>query len=229
MDDELQVNYKLKNKVKVLWIGIDNKTADVYATDIKLSNLGMEFNVVFKDNKENCFFRTKLLGRANIYNILAAIMLGNYLGMSLEELQRGVEKVKPIEHRLELKKYLNINIIDDAYNSNPVGAKMALEVLNMMNGKKIVVTPGMIELADMEYKLNYEFGRQISEVADDVILIGEKQTKPIYDGLIAKNYQEEKIHILDDVKLAFPLMQQLSSKETFVLLENDLPDIFNEG
>ena len=56
----------------------------------------------------------------------------------------------------------------------------------------------------------------------------EKQTKPIYDGLIEKKYPKNKIHILDDVKLAFPLFNRLAEKETYVLLENDLPDIFNE-
>ena len=140
----------------------------------------------------------------------------------------GVKRVNSVEHRLELKKYGNINIIDDAYNSNPVGSKMALDVLKMMPGKKIIVTPGMIELADMQHELNMKFGEYIASSCDEVILIGEEQTKPIYEGLMNKNYDKKKIHILNDVKKAFPLMQQLSDGETYVLLENDLPDIFNE-
>lgn len=227
-DDEWQVSYKLKNTCKVLWIGIDNNEADVYATNIKLSHEGTSFDCIFKDNDTKYHFETKLLGRANVYNILAGIMLGSYLGMTKEELQLGVLKVKPIEHRLELKKYYNINIIDDAYNSNPVGSKMAIEVLGMMPGKKIIVTPGMIELADKEYEYNLEFGKQIADVADEVILVGKEQTKPIYEGLKLKDYKEKHIHILNDVKEAFPLMQELQEKETYVLLENDLPDIFNE-
>jgi len=95
-----------------------------------------------------------------------------------------------------------------------------------MNGKKIIVTPGMIELGPKEYEYNFKFGEYISEVCDEVILIGEKQTKPIYDGLINKNYDKKKIHILNDVKLAFPLIREL--KGDYILLENDLPDIFSE-
>lgn len=106
---------------------------------------------------------------------------------------------------------------------------MALEVLNLMKGKKIIVTPGMIELGTEQYNINKKFGEYISEVCDEVILVGEEQTKPIYDGLIEKKYDKKKIHILNDVKKAFPLMQKLSDEKTFVLLENDLPDIFNEG
>ena len=122
----------------------------------------------------------------------------------------------------------DINIIDDAYNSNPVGSKMALEVLKMMPGKKIIVTPGMIELADQEYELNKKFGEYMSDVCDEVILVGKEQTKPIYEGLMNKKYKKEHIHIINDVKEAFVLINKLKDKETFVLLENDLPDIFNE-
>lgn len=227
-DDELQVSYKLKNNCKVVWIGIDNKEADVYATNIKLSPNGTEFDCVFKNDKTKYHFETKLLGQANIYNILASIALGKELGITIEQLILGVKKVNVIEHRLELRKYYDINLIDDAYNSNPTGAKMALDVLNMMPGKQIIMTPGMIELGPKQYEANFEFGKQIADVCDEVILVGKEQTKPIYDGLMAKDYDEKKIHILDDVMKGFSLIKKLKDGETYVLLENDLPDLFNE-
>ena len=93
--------------------------------------------------------------------------------IDIEQLKLAVKRVKSIEHRLELKKYNDINIIDDAYNSNPVGSKMALDVLDLMPGKKIIVTPGMIEFGDKEDELNKEFGKEIAEVADYAVLIGE--------------------------------------------------------
>ena len=105
---------------------------------------------------------------------------------------------------------------------------MAVDVLSMMDGKKIIVTPGMVELGEKQHEYNMEFGRQIAKVCDEVILIGEEQTKPILEGLKKEKYPEKSIHILNDVKEAFPLMKKLSEKNTYVLLENDLPDIFNE-
>ena len=227
-DDELQVNYKLKNNCKIVFIGIDNKNVDVKASNIKLSNTGSTFDVTFKGDKKKYKFETKLLGQANIYNILAGIALGKELGLTVKQLQAGVKRVNTIEHRLEMKKYYDINIIDDAYNSNPVGAKMALDVLKLMPGKRIVVTPGMIEMGSMQKELNKEFGKQIAESVDEVILVGKNQTKDIYDGIVSKKFKKEKIHIINDVKEAFPMMQQLKEKDTYVLLENDLPDIFNE-
>ena len=137
-----------------------------------------------------------------------------------------VRTLKPIEHRLELRKYYDITLIDDAFNSNPVGSSMALDVLSLMPGKKIIVTPGMIELGEKEYEYNYNFGKKISEVCDEVILVGENQTKPIKKALDDNKFT--KVHIINDVKEAFTLMNKLKDKNTYVLLENDLPDIFNE-
>ena len=227
-DDEYQVNYKLKSKCKVVWVSLKDKKADVYGYDIKLSSSGTSFKCKFNKTNEEVLLQTKLLGEANVYNILEAVALAYEFGLTLEQIKIGVKKVATIEHRLELKRIDDITIIDDAYNSNPVGAKMAVDVLSMMDGKKIIVTPGMIELGDKQYEYNKEFGCQIANVCDEVILIGKEQTKPILDGLKSKKFSEKNIYILNDVKEAFPLMRKLSEKKTFVLLENDLPDIFNE-
>lgn len=227
-DDEWQRSYKIKNNCMIKWIGIDSKDVDVRATDITLSPEGTKFNVIFKNDKEKYSFETRLLGYNNVYNILAAIALGKEFGMSIEQLKAGVSKVKPVEHRLELKKQGDITIIDDAYNSNPTGSKMALDVLKMMPGKHIIVTPGMIELGDEEYEKNKEFGKYIAQSSDEVILVGKEKTKAILEGLRENNFKEDKIHVINDVLIAFDLIQKLKKGETYVLLENDLPDIFNE-
>ena len=227
-DDPYQRKYELKNNCKILWIGIDNKDVDLYATNIKLSGEGTTFDCVFKGDKNKYTFKTRLLGKHNIYNILASILLGHELGMSIDELIRGVSEIKVIEHRLELKPYGTNYIIDDAYNSNPVGSKRALEVLDMMPGIKIVVTPGMIELGAKQYEANFNFGTYIAPVADYVILVGKTQTKPIYEGLIKSKYKKDNIYIINDVKEAFKIINNLSTSKSYILLENDLPDLFNE-
>ncbi len=230
-DDKKQKDYKIKKKdhAKILWIGIDEEDVDVRALNIKCSNKGTSFDVSFKGDKKLYSFETKILGKHNVYNILASIALGKEFGLSIKELQQGVKSVNQIEHRLELKRIGNFYQIDDAYNSNPVGAKSALEVLDMMDGTKVVVTPGMIELGSKEKELNKEFGSQIADVADEVILIGEKRTKPIYEGLIEKKYNEKKIHVLNDVREAYTLINNLKTKkELYALFENDLPDTYTE-
>ena len=86
----------------------------------------------------------------------------------------------------------------------------------------------MIELGQKQYELNKKFGEYIAEVCDEVILVGEKQTKPIQDGLKEKGFNEKKIHITNDVKEGFLIVNRIKTKNTYVLIENDLPDSFNE-
>ncbi len=229
-DDSKQVNYKLKNKVKTIWIGIDNKDVDVRACNIKCSSKGTSFDVIFGDGKEKYKFETKLLGKHNVYNILAGIACGIEFGIEIEELQAAVKMVRPVEHRLELKKLGLFYQIDDAYNSNPVGAKSACEVLGMMDGIRVVVTPGMIELGEKEAYYNKEFGKQIASVADYAVLIGEKRTKPIYEGLLSQGFDKDNVIVYNDVREAYTFINSLSDgkNEIFALFENDLPDTYNE-
>ncbi len=227
-DDPLQLEYQLKNNCKLIWIGINNEDVDIKANNIKMSHRGTSFDVTFKGSKQKYTFKTKLLGHANVYNILASIALGDEFGISKEQLQSAVRGLKPTENRLELKKQGDITIIDNAYSSNEIGAKMALDVLKMMPGKKIIITPGMVELGKTQDKLNRQFGQQIADVCDEVILVGEKQTKHIQQGLKDKKYNKDNLHIVKDVNVAFNTIHKLKEKDTYVLIENDLPDIFNE-
>ena len=228
-DDPKQVNYKLKNKVKTIWIGIENEDVDIRATNIKCSAKGTSFDVIFKGKDEKYCFETKLLGDHNVYNILAGIACGVEFGIDIDDLIQAVKGVRAVEHRLELKRLGNFYQIDDAYNSNPVGAESACKVLGMMPGIKVVVTPGMIELGAKEEEYNKKFGEQIAKVADYVVLIGEKRTKPIKEGLLKQDFDKDKIIVFNDVRDAYPFIGTLTGKkEVYALFENDLPDTYNE-
>ena len=228
-DDPKQVNYKIKNNCKIIWVGIDSDSADIKASNIKVKETVTTFDVKFYNDDKTYSFETKLLGRHNIYNILSALALGYLFSIPIKDLQTAVKRVKPVEHRLEIKKLGNFYQIDDAYNSNPVGAKGALDVLSGIDGYKIVVTPGMVELGKKEDELNKIFGTQIADVADLVILVGKKKTKPIYEGLLEKKYPEDKIIILNDVRDSYKLINSLNEKKkVYALYENDLPDTYNE-
>ena len=185
--------------------------------------------MVFKGNDKEYDFQTKLLGINNVYNILAGILLGHELGISIADLQKAVKGVEPVEHRLQMKKYFDINLIDDAYNANPKGCAMAIDVLAKMPGKKIIITSGMIELADKEYFENKKIGELIAKnKIDEVILVGKNQTKAIQDGLEEEKYNNKKIHITNDIMEAFEILKKLDEGNSYCLLQSDLPDIYNE-
>ena len=229
MDDPYQVSYELKNNVPVKWIGIDNSKADVYATNIKCGSYGMSFDCHYQDGK-TVHLKTRLLGKYNIYNILGSIVLALEMGIDINDIKASVSSLKSTEHRLELKKIGDMFMLDDAYNSNPVGASGALDVLKLMNGTKVVVTPGMVELGNIEKEKNYEFGKKIAECADYVILIGKKKTQDIYDALVDCKYDKDNIFILNRVVDAYSVISALKTDgvDIYALFENDLPDIYME-
>ena len=229
-DDPKQVGYHIKNKCKVLWIGIDTKEeVDVRGANIKSSKQGISFDVKFKGDENIYKFKTKLLGVHNVYNILSSLALANSFKIDKKKLVESVARIKPVEHRLELKKIGNFYQIDDAFNSNPVGASNALDVLDTMPGIKVVVTPGMIELGEVEYSENKKFGKHIAKVADKVILVGEKVTKAIKEGLLEEGFNKDNLYVINDVKESYKMIQNFKeNKDIYALYENDLPDTYVE-
>ena len=216
-------------KEKILYALDDIENADIYADDIVVSELGSTFTLRDKEgNSISC--TTKLLGRHNIYNILAGASVAKSLGLTFEEISRGISKIEPIPHRLNIiNPGTGIIIIDDAFNSNPIGTKAALDVLSQFKeGKKIIVTPGMVELGEMEEEANREFGTNIGKVCDYVILVGEKRTKPIYEGLMEVNYNPSNIFIVNNLEEASAHIGRLARPKDVVLFENDLPDNYSE-
>ncbi|MBP5604899.1 MAG: UDP-N-acetylmuramoyl-tripeptide--D-alanyl-D-alanine ligase, partial [Ruminiclostridium sp.] len=118
-------------------------------------------------------------------------------------------------------------IIDDAFNSNPAGAKAALETLSKFDALRIVATPGMIELGEREYQLNKELGENAAECCDIAILVGERQAPPIKEGLLAKQFPENHIIVAKDLDEAMRSAYSIQpGRKRVILLENDLPDNF---
>lgn len=223
-DNDYIVNKEIDKRAVTYGIK-DLPIKDYKAYDIKSSAKGLEFKM--KDKTGNEFaFNTKLIGKHNIVNIVGSIAVANNLGLSMKELIPRVRTLESVPHRLQLIKKNNTLIIDDAYNSNPVGAKSALETLDTFDGVKILVTPGMIELGLKQYECNYEFGVQASNVCDYIVLVGKEQTKPIYDGILSNNYNASNIFVVDSLKEGLKAIEKINykDKQKIILLENDLPD-----
>ena len=194
------------------------------AKDISLSNLGTEFTVVTPDNEEERF-RMRLIGAHNVINVLGAIAVANMNGIPLKELKIPVRRIDSVEHRMQIKDQGNVTIIDDAYNSNPVGSKAAVETLAMFEGLRILITPGMVELGDKEEEYNYKFGTYAADCCDYIILVGEKHTRPIAEGIKSKNFPEGKLRVYERLEDALSYAYGIKDEgQKYILLENDLPD-----
>jgi len=210
--------------------GNQNQKIDYCIEDISVTDTGSSFTLFQLSTGKKVRLSTKLLGRHNLSNILSGIAIALELGISIDRLDVLVKSVEPIDHRLSTRRVNDhYTILDDAYNSNPVSSKMALEVLDSFKGNhKLIITPGMIELADAQYSYNFAFGEAIASICDHVILVGKQQTKAIFEGLISKGYNVSKITVVKSVHEAFTVLNSIVAADDVVLIENDLPDSFNE-
>jgi UDP-N-acetylmuramoyl-tripeptide--D-alanyl-D-alanine ligase len=173
-------------------------------------------------------FETKLLGSYNLSNILAGYIVARHLEVPDSSVAFAIKKLEPVQHRLEVKVHPNgVTVIDDAFNSNPVGSKMALEVLKAIQGtRKIIITPGMIELGEKQEYYNSLLGEQIAETCDYAILVGKNITLPIMKGLKNKSYPDDKIYVAQNFKDAVNHLGGITKAGDVLLYENDLPDTY---
>ncbi len=201
---------------------------DCKATDISYSPKGLTVTVKYKEHEFKV--TSHLLGYHNALNITAAASVALDLGLTLEEIAYAVSKLKPVEHRLQLKPYINgATLIDDAYNSNPEGCLEAVRVLGCFDGmKKIIVTPGLVELGDKEYEANRRLGEEAAKHADIIILVGKKRSIPLAEGVRSHNFPEENLYVVSSFKEAMGVFSPICDKNTAILFENDLPDNYLE-
>lgn len=219
----------LRRDVKVVFTG---ENGDPEASDISVSSEGTSFRMKWNSTEVNdeVQMSTKLLGAHNIQNILLAAAVAAEFDIRPKTMSVAAKAMEPVEHRLELKTRNGLTVIDDAFNSNPVGAKNALDILaSFKTGKRILITPGMIELGKLEEEENRKFGEHIAGAALDlVILVGKEQTAPIAAGIESvKNGSETDVRIVNSLYEANDILNDFARPGDVVLYENDLPDTYN--
>ena len=225
-EDICRGRYEKTGKAKMI-AGLDPDFDDIWAENITYSPEGSVFDLTTKDQKIRC--RSQLLGELNIRNILLCSSVALKLGLTPEQIARGIEKIRPIEHRLQLiPNPGGMSVIDDAFNSNIRGAKQAFQVLKAFPEKRIVVTPGMVELGEKEYEMNREFGQAMADCCDTAILVGKKRSQAIREGLRGDGFAENNIHVVSSLNEATGLLRQIVKPGDTVLFENDLPDNYSE-
>ncbi|MBO4995425.1 MAG: UDP-N-acetylmuramoyl-tripeptide--D-alanyl-D-alanine ligase [Muribaculaceae bacterium] len=225
-DFEYVANRKVSN-VECVRYGIKNAgNADYTAINIEYGTHGTTFVVV--GNGKTLNLSTKLVGECNISNLIAAVIVALYLEVPEDKIRYAVERIEQVEHRLNLKRTPGgITIIDDAFNSNPTGSAMALDVLSRMKGgKRIIITPGMIELGDRQYELNKQFGLNIAKSVDVAIVVGEYNRAAILEGLSDGHMPDANVHAVPTFAASQQLLARIAMPGDTVLYENDLPDTF---
>ncbi|MBO7189200.1 MAG: UDP-N-acetylmuramoyl-tripeptide--D-alanyl-D-alanine ligase [Alistipes sp.] len=207
---------------------VDSEEADYRASNILYSASETRFDVAH-DGGVDEGYATHILGRGNILNITAALAVAEHLGIGVEARRRAVRQIEQVEHRLSMRRSGGITILDDAYNSNPEGARMALEVLSgfVTEGRRYVVTPGFVEMGVKQYDNNKTFGGDIARAkVDGVYVVNEVNRTAITEGLTEGGYPASQVECVASFVEAMASLQPKLKAGDVVLYENDLPDSF---
>lgn len=227
-DDENIRSLPELSGVEVIRCAVGYEGAEYRAEKVRYGPTGLSLEIVTPSG-EVLPITTRLIGSHNVSNLLLAAAAAHRMGVDLEKIKVAARKLEPVPHRLELKPTKGgITVIDDAFNSNLKGAKAALEVLGSMEGTRILVTPGLVELGEMEEDANRTLGSWAASYCDYVILVGPSRTRPILEGLIKAGFEEEKILVAKNLKQALEYLPKVALPPAVVLFENDLPDTYEE-
>ncbi|MEI6352342.1 MAG: UDP-N-acetylmuramoyl-tripeptide--D-alanyl-D-alanine ligase [Candidatus Nomurabacteria bacterium] len=225
-------------KDKNVYVNTDNQLVDLNKRKVNIpfnvngienfltSNIKSDLNGTsfsLDENNKIVNYKTILIGKHNVSYITLSIFLAKKFGLSDNEMMKGVENIKPIKHRLELKKINNnLSFLDDSYNGNIDGFMVALDFLKGIKDKRILyVTPGLVESGSAKVELHEKIGNSIAESnIKNVILIKNSVTPVIVKALNNAGYDGEIMF--------FDTMLDLLKNLQYFTLENDLLVIQND-
>ncbi len=202
----------------------DAAVADVHVSDIRVGPSGTEFALVEDGGRRE--FATKLLGRHAAMNSALALTLALRAGVTAEQARDGLARLKPVTHRLEIVRNDSVVVIDDAYSSNPEGFSAALEVLGSFPGRRILITPGMVELGAQTVPAHERVAKLAAQACDIIVLVGGEYPPEFPQMLQRSGFSADALVYASDLNEATAFLGAFLAAGDVVLFENDLPDNF---
>lgn len=161
-------------------------------------------------------FKTSVLGSFNAYNIALCIEMANQVGMGINEIINRARKIQGIEHRLNKIEANGKLILDDSFNGNIEGMKEAIRISSEYHGRKVIVTPGVIESTE---EINISLAQEINEVFDLVIITGELNAK-----ILSEHIKKAQKIILKDKNQIQDTLKACLRDGDLILFANDAPN-----
>ncbi len=201
---------------------------DVVAHDVQITGSGSRFTWSWAAAGLRHEVVLPLLGRHQVLNVSAALATVSRLGLPLGPALESITSLRPVDHRLQPVPTGNaITVIDDSYNANPVGVHNGLEVLAQLEaGRRILVTPGLVELGAVEDAENRRYGEHAARVCDHVIVMEARPGRALREGLRAAGMPDERIHVVRSLSEATAVIGRVARAGDAVLFANDLPDTY---
>jgi UDP-N-acetylmuramoyl-tripeptide--D-alanyl-D-alanine ligase len=164
------------------------------------------------DGKRYC---AKILGAFNAENIAAAILVAKEMGLSEEEIQSQLDTLEPVAHRLQRIDAGGKVILDDSFNGNIDGMMASFDLASTYNGRKVVITPGLVEVDDA---LNEQVAKRANEVFDVVVVTGD------LNYAIFKQYvNADKLLKLENKAQMEEMLVRETRAGDLILFANDAP------
>lgn len=181
--------------------------------EIDASLEGTIFKTLIEGKEDS--FETPILGEFSARNLLAAILVAKYLKVDDLKIKDAIKNLKHTPHRLEPIRVGGKLILDDSYNGNRSGMELSYKLASLFLGRKVLITPGIVESNDSENAL---LGKAINEVFDVVII-----SSPLNAQVLLKELKKPKVHILKDKKKLEELLAAVTKEGDLILFSNDAP------
>lgn len=225
-DDKLYVNKEsqlVREHAKDTHKAFGAKGVDGWeVTDVSTSIKGTQFTMTKGDVTVNA--ETALIGKHTVGITAAAIAIASELGVSPTHIEKGLRKLRPFEHRMELRSVHGASVIDDTYNGNSEGVKVGLAFLAEVEAKRrVYVTPGLVEQGDKTKYVHEKIGEQAAVSADVVVLMKNSVTEYIKTGLRRKNFKGKLVEIDDPLEF-YTHLEHFVAVGDIVLMQNDWTD-----
>ncbi|HXP03354.1 MAG TPA: UDP-N-acetylmuramoyl-tripeptide--D-alanyl-D-alanine ligase [Stellaceae bacterium] len=203
--------------------------ATVAMTDLSQDADGIAVTVAWQGRAYE--LRAPLYGLHQGQNVALAFAAACTLGIPPEDVVASLKTTPQIAHRLEVKRQgSGAVLIDDAYNSNPVGFASALELLDVLRrpgGRRILVTPGMVELGAMHDEEHRRIGGLAAAHVDVLVAVAPHRVAPLAEAFAAAAPKAEIVSCAGFAEAQDWMAHHLGSDDV-VLLENDLPDLLEQ-
>lgn len=212
-------NLDISNEIKKR--NIKESSEYIKARNIVISKSGSEFEITYKNKDYK--ISTKLFGYSNIENILGALTMALKLGIHLDYLVNQVENLNSIQNRFALKESGSTTIVDNTFSSNEITFKETIKTAEKVRGKKLLITPALVELGTEEELINSTIGKLAYKAFDKIILVGKNKRTIAF----SKYFGSKPTYIDDTRKDYFETIESLKDKYDWIFLENDVTQNYN--
>lgn len=199
----------------LLTYGFDEDNT-IYCVSYEIVNGKINFKVNFKNKIYD--YTIPSIAKHNIYNAMAAILIGNLYNLTYEEIKKGLENVSFTEGRLTIINKKDITIINDCYNASLDSIISALNVLSTFKTRKVAILGDVLETGSYEEEIHKNIGKSIIGNTDILILVGNS-IKYTYDEVIKNNFNKDNIYVFNTYEDVIKNIDNIIKKGDTILLK----------